>query len=884
MNYLNELLVAEFKYPLALWFLWLLIPFVIFGLYTRPKQALAHILRALSLALLLLALADPVKVNSSSNSELVGVFDVSASVSEAARGSMAQAVLQFTELENLNLKLIPFSKTVSANPISIDRSTSLKQLLGDLQTASVELDSGETNLGAGLKAALRGSTSSSVLIMSDGHETIGDTKPLMAEAKRKGVSFFPLIPNQKDFLNEKLSISSLHAPITARAGARADVGISIKNDFDKPEKVRVSLFMEEKKLLSQDIVVQGNRERLLQLSTPALEGGLKRLRAVLEPLGENGKFNKTERYRWLSVKEKSRIFLLSGEQSDARVISTLIGEKGYGVESLIADGRTEIPINFSKYSSIILNNVAKRQLPEGFLPALETFVSAGGGLLMLGGNRSYGLGEYIKTPLEKISPVKFLPPQTEKKRLTAAVVLVLDKSGSMVHQNKITAAKRAALLSVETLKDEDYVSVIGFDHAPFVIIDLQLVSEARPIAESRLRNLTAVGQTNLLPALAQARQMLTTVNASRKHIIVLSDGKFPLSSDLYIDEINRLRNGGVSVSAIALGIEADVPFMKLLANYGKGAFYETLDPNRLPQIFVEDIKVSTGEKTLQENRNFPVGIGPGGLVSTKVSRYRPLRGFVETLPKKGSTLELITKRRDKAFPILARWKYKKGVVIAFTSDANGRWSSPWLRWKDFPVFWGDVIDSVKNKAGNTGSDIDFDLRYSVNRKAIELDLAVYDSSLESKAAPPIQALVISPSGEPNEVTFYAKAKGRFLANLENARPGDYKLAIRYGDVQLPPLAITLPGDIFGEAPGRGANMAKLEALSSLTQGLVNPLPQQVPTAQRKLEQTKKLYIPLVVTAFFIILLEAFVRELWGTRRARFRPQTLQGNYSRALEK
>ena len=143
-----------------------------------------------------------------------------------------------------------------------------------------------------------------------------------------------------------------------------------------------------------------------------------------------------------------------------------------------------------------------------------------------------------------------------------------------------------------------------------------------------------------LPALAQARQMLTTVNASRKHIIVLSDGKFPLSSNHYVEEINRLRKNGVSVSAVALGSEADVPFMKILAKYGKGAFYETLDPQRLPQIFVKDIKVSTGEKTLQENKNFPIALGPSGVLSTSVSNYRILRGFVETLPKKGSSLEL----------------------------------------------------------------------------------------------------------------------------------------------------------------------------------------------------------------------------------------------------
>ena len=136
-------------------------------------------------------------------------------------------------------------------------------------------------------------------------------------------------------------------------------------------------------------------------------------------------------------------------------------------------------------------------------------------------------------------------------------------------------------------------------------------------------------------------------------------------SDAYADEINALRKDGVTVSAVALGIEADVPFMKTVAKYGKGAFYHTLDPQQLPQIFVHDIKVSTGEQTMKEAQEFPVGIGPAGITSATIDRYPPLKGFVETLPKKGSNLELITRDETQVFPILASWKYGAGKVIAF---------------------------------------------------------------------------------------------------------------------------------------------------------------------------------------------------------------------------
>ncbi|HQH27849.1 MAG TPA: VWA domain-containing protein, partial [Oligoflexia bacterium] len=533
-------------------------------------------------------------------------------------------------------------------------------------------------------------------------------------------------------------------------------------------------------------------------------------------------------------------------------------------EDVIADGRREVPKDFTNYASVVLNNAAKSQLPGDFLANLRRFVESGGGLLVLGGDRSFGLGGYINTSLEEISPLKFVPPRTEKRRLITAVVLLIDKSGSMAEQNKIQSAKLAALMSINALKDEDFISVIGFDHAPFVIIDLKKVDEVKPQAPRRLENLTAAGQTNLLPALAAARQKLSNSAASRKHVIVLSDGKFPLSDAPYIDEINQLRKDGVTVSAVALGFEADVPFMKLLSQHGRGAFYHTLDPSQLPQVFVQDIKVATGEKTMKEAQEYPVGIGPGGMVSASPAQFPALRGFVETLPKKGSTLELITRSEGQVFPVLASWIYGKGKVIAFTSDANGRWSLPWLRWPGFFGFWSDIVEKIKDRSGRKGGEIDFDLRYSINRKSLLLDLSIFDEHLQTGAAPRISGELLAPGGEKKEVIFQQARKGRFEGVLADAEPGDYKIDLTYGSLKLPPLAISIGGEAFGEIPGRGIQVQNLAQAAYLTGGIVNPLSAQVYANKRISETARPLYAPLVLLAFALILAEAFVREVGAT--------------------
>ena len=66
----------------------------------------------------------------------------------------------------------------------------------------------------------------------------------------------------------------------------------------------------------------------------------------------------------------------------------------------------------------------------------------GGGLIMIGGDQAFGLGGYYKTTVEEILPVRS-DFEKEKEKPSLAMILVIDKSGSMGGQ-KIEMAKDAA--------------------------------------------------------------------------------------------------------------------------------------------------------------------------------------------------------------------------------------------------------------------------------------------------------------------------------------------------------------------------------------------------------------------------------------------------------
>ena len=64
--------------------------------------------------------------------------------------------------------------------------------------------------------------------------------------------------------------------------------------------------------------------------------------------------------------------------------------------------------------------------------------------LMLGTEPSFAPGSYSRTPIEAILPVEPKEPKREEKN--RAVVLVIDKSGSMREENRILYAQEAAKL------------------------------------------------------------------------------------------------------------------------------------------------------------------------------------------------------------------------------------------------------------------------------------------------------------------------------------------------------------------------------------------------------------------------------------------------------
>jgi len=114
----------------------------------------------------------------------------------------------------------------------------------------------------------------------------------------------------------------------------------------------------------------------------------------------------------------------------------------------------------------------------------------GGGLLMAGGENSFGSGGYFGSPLDELLPVS-MELKKEQRKLATALAIAMDRSGSMAvgvggGLTKMDLADAGAARAVELLGELDAVAVHAVDVQAHAIVELAQVGPNRSnISRSR---------------------------------------------------------------------------------------------------------------------------------------------------------------------------------------------------------------------------------------------------------------------------------------------------------------------------------------------------------------------------------------------------------------
>lgn len=777
-----------------------------------------------------------------SGSQVVVALDVSKSIPEDSRNALIQKFEHISGSESQ--KRIGFAqKTLIGEP-----SSTLREFSSLLK----EKEKSKTDLESALRTSLDFDPAA-VFLLSDGNENNGSAMNLLRQLEFKKIPIYPLAP-EKNLERKEIKISDLFVPFVAKLGKAAEIRTTLINPTKTRQNAHVTIKHGESILLDREIQLLENQEMVLTAEGDSKLQGRNPVQVVLRFQDETGTHVESK-IAYISSEKPDSVLILSGTPEDDRFLTTLFKEKSYKVESALAN--PGVTLNPGEYQVIVLNNVPKEKLPADFQSQLRKFVEAGKGLVVTGGDKSFGLGGYLGSELAEILPVELVPPQAEKKRLDLAVMLVIDKSESMRHDARMEFAKEAAKQVILNLKPNDYVGVIGFDLTPFVVVSIGRLSNVRDYALRQIQDLFPTRVTRLYPALTEAAAQLQGVKAGRKHMIILTDGKLPDEEELekqYESLVREMRFTGITLSTVLIGEPNLGYFLRHLANLGGGAHYQTQDPSSLPRIFLNDMQVVGGEKTLKESSLYEVIAGPQGVSSTSLTEFPPLRGYVETKPRAGARLELSARGNMAADPLLASWNYKSGRVIAFTSDANGRWSSDWVPWARFRQFWTEIIETARGVEGNKAKPPEFDVKPVFLDGKTKLDLVVYG---ELKEVPKVT--ITNPDSTTAEYPFFEVEPGHYQTSQWDNAIGMYKADISSGDIRFPQIAWEVDSQMIEESSARGNNFALLEKIAAASGGKVNPKKEEIKIRESAQEKNGEVDMRFVVYALLAFIGELIVR-------------------------
>ena len=777
----------RFSHPLALLAL-LSLPILIYwgpSLHgaTRLRGIFSVGIRLIIVTSLILALSGLETVQRSNRLAVMFLLDGSDSISANAREE-AEDFIQ-SSLERMGpddqAGLILFGKQAV-----VDRPLSNSHRLGVLQSIPGR---GQTDIESAINLALAlmpPDAARRIVLISDGIQTRGDAEIGARLATASGVQIVT-----KSLANElqqpEVLIEAVSAPAHLHAGENFDLQVSL--NASQPTGSRIRVFANGQLTYQGNLQVQrGQQTYSLPLrASQALtnSGRFISYQVQIDPQVDSF-YQNNESAAYSQIEGPPRLLVIAppaGEPlpyrdsngpairpNEAGQLVKVIEDAGYPVRLARPSGLPDNLSELANYAAILLVDVPARELTERQMSAVQSFVrDLGGGLLVIGGPTSYGVGGYFRTPLEETLPVE-MQMKDQLRRPNLTMVFVIDHSGSMGETSggvsKLALAKEAAIRSIELLNPTDRVGVLAFDDSATWVVPISDLDQPEGMI-NRIGTLRAGGGTDILAGLQAMAQVLPDDPASVKHVILLTDGGAnPAGIPELVSRMNQ--DDGITLSTVGVGSDA-APYLANLAELGGGRYHFAADPGSIPRIFTEETSLASRSYIIE--RTFtPIRIGSSPILAGLGADLPALNGYVGTTARAVAQTILVSDLKD---PVLASWQYGLGRAIAFTSDASGRWASEWINWQGFPDFWVQTIQYLLPEVSHSA----LTLKVEQGRDQNNIIVDAQDSHGEYLNGYNLQANIALPNGDIDRIDLIQTAPGQYTGSFSPSMQGAYLIGV-----------------------------------------------------------------------------------------------------------
>ncbi len=647
---------------------------------------------------------------------------------------------------------------------------------GDLpppQRVSVGRDG--SDLGAAIRRALAevpADSAARIALISDGVATRGDALGAAAAALASDVPV-DVVPLEQEKLPD-VRVVALRAPPRADAGEAIDLRLVTHAPREVEVEIRVK---KDGVLVSQGRARLAAGEDVLKIREKAEDAGLHRWDVAITALDPtaDGAPEDNEGTAFVRVRGQARALVLEGDAGQGTFIAGALREASF----LVDEGNgTRFPQDlggFAAYDLVVLSDIPAHAVSTTQLDALGSYVrDLGGGLILMGGDRSMGPGGYSRTPIEEISPVSFDLKQ-EKRRASLAEVIAIDISGSMGMQvggkTKLELANEAASRSADLLGGGDQLGVEHVDTQVHWSVKLGPVTDKKAI-EKAIRAVDVGGGGIFVDiALAAAYAELVKAPVNLKHVLLFSDGDDADQIQGQSAVVAQAMRQGITTSVIALGTGKDIVALEELSRSGGGRYYLIEDAARLPAVFAQETILAARSAIVEKPFNADPAARGAPTAGISWAAAPTLQGYVVTIPKGRATVHLTGIEGD---PVLATWAAGLGRSAAFTSDLKDRWGSAWTAWPGAAQMLGQTARDVSRK------DEDRRVRLEADAAGGQLHVraTVVGDDGRAHSFRRLVAKVGGPDGFSQEVALEATGAGAYATTIPLSRPGTYVVAAR----------------------------------------------------------------------------------------------------------
>lgn len=735
----------------------------------RPHNTL---LRGAIVTLLVLALWNPLVPIKDERVNFILLLDDSFSmqtkVSREDWTTLKETLATLPEGSQATLIRFAADNVLEIPPTQVNRA--FRQQLALLTTPPRQhpLNRSGSNLAAALERALQLSAASTttpiILLVTDGGETQGDSRPLLHHAQQSTIDIFGFTPHTTDQIKD-IAIETVTLPNVASPKTAIPITLQLSGNY--PADLIKSVLVDNQVVLSTKLHFNPANNPPHRFWLPLNKPGSHRIAIKIAPEGdqiiENNRYETT-----LHVEGALPIVYITTTPETPPWITTL--------QQLDQPLHVMPPAQLERYlqkngsiATIILDDISAQDLPVETVHHLERRLRREGvGLLVLGGPHSFGAGAYRQSRFEALLPVTAQAREQEPK---AAVMFVIDKSGSMANSSqgssRLAYARQAVVDTARALSNNDLAGLITFDAATEEALPLRSSDHAIDFLENRW-NLQPGGGTQLLPALNLAVDRLAQHNFMQRLLVVVTDGFVDDENTVSLEQ--RLINEKITPIVLAIGTELESPALSRLTKINTGSFLHLSQQAQLPRLMRQQVEERLSPAHLQVS---PTLIETPLPFMTTNAQWPAVQGYSITTARKSATVYLKSARGE---PLLAAHNLGAARVVVLPAGLNG-WSEDWLAWSHWGEFTGGLLQWLKINPGDPNYSIEI-VEHAADLE-VRLDLLNQVGEWSPGLTPEIQTLNPEENRSMHRMT--PVAPGLFSARIPTPTPGEYHLTINSGE-------------------------------------------------------------------------------------------------------